>query len=88
VARVTVVLPPPLLRLFPTAEPRVALEATTVAAAIAALDARWPGLRDRLCDSTPRIRRTVNVFVAGRKAALETELSDGAEVLVLPAVIG
>jgi molybdopterin converting factor small subunit len=86
--RVTVVLPPPLLRLFPTAEPRVQVEAATVAAAIAALDARWPGLRDRLCDSTPRIRRTVNVFVAGRKAGLETELTDGQELLVLPAVIG
>lgn len=87
-ARVTVVLPPPLLRLFPTAEPRVAVEAATVADAIAALDAHWPGLRDRLCDSTPRIRRTVNVFVGGQKARLETELADGAELVVLPAVIG
>ncbi len=86
--RVTVVLPPPLLRLFPAAEPRVSVEAATVAAAIAALDVRWPGLRDRLCDSTPRIRRTVNVFVGGRKAGLETELGEGVEVVVLPAVIG
>ena len=47
------------------------------AGSVAARDARWPGLRDRLCDSTPRIRRTVNVFVAGRKAGLETEPSGG-----------
>ena len=36
--------------------------------AIDALDARWPGMRDRLCDSTPAIRRHINVFVDGERA--------------------
>lgn len=39
-----------------------------------ALDARWPGMRDRLCDSTPAIRRHLNVFVDGRRARLDTPL--------------
>ncbi|MEA2742004.1 MAG: sulfur-carrier protein, partial [Acetobacteraceae bacterium] len=30
---------------------------------IEALNARWPGMQDRLCDSTPRVRRHINIFV-------------------------
>ena len=60
----------------------------TVGDVIDALDARWPGMRDRLCDSTPRIRRHINVFVAGERATLETPLAPGAEVVVLTAISG
>ena len=86
--QVMVTLPPVLVRLFPGSMRRVALRATTVGEAIDALDARWPGMRDRLCDSTPRIRRHINVFVAGERASLETRLDPGAEVLVMTAVSG
>jgi molybdopterin converting factor small subunit len=52
------------------------------------LDARWPGMRDRLCDSRPALRRHINVFVEGRRANLETRLAPGAEVTVLTAISG
>jgi molybdopterin converting factor small subunit len=87
-APVTVHLPPALLALFPGAERRVAVPAATVAEAIAALNARWPGMRDRLCDSTPAIRRHVNVFVHGQRATLRTPLAPGAEVVILTAIRG
>ena len=87
-ATVTVRLPPALTSLFPTAPARVEIEAATVAEAIAALDARWPGMRDRLCDSTPKIRRNINVFVDGRKARLDTGVAAGGEVVVMTAVTG
>ncbi|MBY0330070.1 MAG: MoaD/ThiS family protein [Acetobacteraceae bacterium] len=84
-----VLLPEALVRLFPGAPRRVELpDAATVAAAIAALDARWPGMRDRLCDGTPAIRRHINVFVAGERARLDTPLPPGAEVIVMTAVSG
>lgn len=86
--RIAVLLPPALQGLFPTAPPRVELAASTVAEAIEALDARWPGMRDRLCDSTPRIRRNINIFVGGRRARLESELPPGAEMTVMTAVTG
>ncbi len=86
--RVVVTLPAVLLRLFPAATAEVELPATTVAEAIDGLEARWPGMRDRLCDSTPRIRRNINVFVLGRRATLETPLAPGAEVIVMTAVTG
>ena len=52
------------------------------------LDARWPGMRDRLCDSRPRIRRHINVFVAGERATLATRLAPGAEVIIMTAISG
>jgi molybdopterin converting factor small subunit len=88
VPHVTIVLPAALLNLFPGAPRRVELAAATVADAIAALDARWPGMRDRLCDSTPAIRRHINVFVDGRRATLATKLAPGAEVLIMTAISG
>lgn len=85
---VEVTLPPLLLRLFPGAPRRVMLEAATVAAVMDALDERWPGMRDRLCDSRPAIRRHLNVFVDGERATLATPLRPGAEVLVMTAMSG
>lgn len=83
-----VILPRSLIALFPDAERRTAVEATTVAEAIAALDARWPGMRDRLCDAGPTIREHVNVFVDGEPATLDTPLGPGATVHVIPAIAG
>ena len=74
--------------LFPGAPRHVALEAGTVADAIAALEARWPGMADRLCDSTPAIRRHLKVFVEGERAGLDTPLRAGGEMLVMTAVSG
>ena len=83
-----VTLPTVLLRLFPGAERRVGLYARSVGEAIAALDARWPGMRNRLCDSTPALRRHLNIFVDGERAGLETPLTPGAEMVVMTAVSG
>jgi molybdopterin converting factor small subunit len=85
---VTVVLPPVLMTLFPDAERRAVLRAATVAEMLDELDARWPGMRDRLRDSTPRIRRHINVFVEGRRASLDTPLPAGATIYVLTAMSG
>ena len=85
---VRVSLPAALVNLFPGSPRRLELSVATVGAMIDELDAGWPGMRDRLCDSTPRIRRHINVFVAGERATLETRLSPGAEVYVLIAISG
>jgi molybdopterin converting factor small subunit len=87
-APVVVMLPSALVRLFPGAERRVELSAASVADVMDALDARWPGMRDRLCDSTPAIRRHLNVFVEGERATLDTRLSPGAVVIVITAMSG
>jgi molybdopterin converting factor small subunit len=85
---VLVRLPALFANLFPDAERRVELSVKTVDEMIDALDARWPGMRDRICDSTPAIRRHINVFVEGRRAKLETRLAPGADVYILTAISG
>jgi molybdopterin converting factor small subunit len=85
---VVVTLPAVLVNLFPGAVRRLELPASTVGDVIEALDARWPGMRDRICDSRPAIRRHINVFVEGRRATLETRLAPGGQVFILTAISG
>lgn len=85
---VRVHLPTPFVRLFPEAPRFVDLEATTVREAVDALEGMWPGMRDRLVDERPAIRRHINVFVDGERVGLEEGLRKGVEVWVLTAVSG
>ena len=87
-ATVTVMLPPLLLGLFPGAPMVLTLPAEDVGAVLDGLDARWPGMRDRLADSRPAIRRHIQLFVDGRRATIETPLQPGAEIVFLTAVSG
>lgn len=86
--QVVVTLPALLVKLFPGCLRQVEVTASSVAEMIDALDARWPGIRDRLCDSTPRIRRHVNIFVAGERTTLATKLAPGTEIMVMTAISG
>ncbi|MFN3765431.1 MAG: MoaD/ThiS family protein [Aliihoeflea sp.] len=81
-------LPAILVDLFPGAERRVEMKAGTVAEMVDGLEAMWPGMRDRLCDSRPAIRKHINVFVDGERVKLDHGLSDGDEVFVLTAISG
>jgi molybdopterin synthase sulfur carrier subunit len=77
-----------LKALFPDSERVVKIEAETVEDVMNGLEARWPGMRDRLCDTTPAIRRHINVFVEGERARLDTRLEPGADVFILTAISG
>lgn len=81
-------LAPLLVTHFPSAERVLKLEVASVAELVDALDARWPGMRDRICDSRPEIRRHMNVFVDGRRAKLATAVRPGADVFILTAISG
>ena len=87
-APVTVRLPALLEALFPGVERQLELRVASVGELMDALEARWPGMRDRLCDTTPAIRRHINVFVDGKRGTLATKLPPGADVFVLTAISG
>lgn len=87
-AEIHVTLAPALLRLFPAAEARCTVSADTVDRLLSALNDRWPGIRDRIADERPAIRRHMNVFVDGQRATLTTSLKPGATVYILTAVSG
>ena len=84
----TVVLPRSLVALVNGSERRAEVDGATVGDALMALDARWPGLLDRVCDPGPILRRHLNVFVDGERAGLTTPLPPGATLHVIPAVSG
>ncbi len=84
----TVLLPRSLLALFPGVERRHVVAGDDVASVIDHLDARIPGLRDRLVESGPRLRPHINVFVAGQPADLTTPVASDDTVHVIPAVSG
>ncbi len=84
----SVVLPASLTTLFAGAPRRLEVEGATVSAVLDGLNARWPGMRDRLCDERPAIRPHITIFVDGEKAQLETEVGERSEVFVLPAISG
>ena len=85
---VAITLTPALTRLFPGCPRQLELEAATVRELLAALEARWPGMRDRLSDSLPRIRPHVNIFVDGERSVLETPLKPDARVFIVTAISG
>jgi molybdopterin converting factor small subunit len=85
---VRVILPRSLVSLIPGTERTSEVEASSVREAIDRLDARTPGLRNRLVDSGPVLREHINVFVDGDQATLETRLRPDSTVHVIPAVSG
>ena len=81
-------LPPTLPSFYDDLPRRVDVEAGTVDEAIDRLDERWPGLRDRLCEPGPALRRHINVYVERERAELGTALSPGSRVDVIAAISG
>jgi molybdopterin converting factor small subunit len=81
-------LPRSLVALFPDAPRRLDAEGTTVAELIDGLEARWPGMRDRLTEPGPRVREHINIFVDGERGDLGTRLEPESVVHVIPAVAG
>ncbi len=83
-----VVLPASLVELFPGAPRRVEVEASSVSEVFDRLDERWPGMRNRLCDTGTTIRRHIQVFVDSDQATLSSPVAPRSEVRIIPAVSG
>jgi len=88
---VQVLIPTPLQK-FTNDEASVSLDAGTVDALIDALEARYPGLKARLCDEAGKLRRFLNVYVNSEDIRFldnqATLLNNGDEVSIVPAVAG
>ena len=81
-------LPATLPPLFVELPRHVEVDAATVDEAIDRLDERWPGLRDRLCEPGPALRRHINVYVDKERGGLDTPLGAGSRVDVIAAISG
>ncbi len=76
---------PPLFRELPR---RLEIDAATVDEAIERLDERWPGIRDRLCETGPALRPHINVYVDRERAGLDAALGARSRVDVITAISG
>ena len=81
-------LPSTLAPLFPGLPRRLDVDAATVGDVIDHLEREWPGMRDRLCEPGPMLRRHIHVYVDRERAKLETPLAERSRVDVIAAISG
>ncbi|MDN5893352.1 MAG: MoaD/ThiS family protein [Nocardioides sp.] len=82
---------PTILRTYTDGEKAVRVEGSTLAQVIDNLDTNHPGIGERLMDGD-ELRRFVNVYINDEDVrfigSLDAAVSDGDQVVVLPAVAG
>ncbi len=83
---------PTTLRVLTAGSSEVEVSGGTLAEVLDALESSHPGFRDRIIDEAGALRRFVNVFVSDDDVrfldGLDTEVTDGATVSIVPAVAG
>jgi molybdopterin synthase sulfur carrier subunit len=85
---------PTILRTHTGGEKRVTANGNTLQAVISDLESNYSGISERLLDpSSPgKLQRFVNIYVNDEdvrfSGGLDTEISDGDSVTILPAVAG
>jgi sulfur-carrier protein len=84
-------IPTPLRKLTNNEE-LVEVKAGTIGEAIAELQSRYPGIKERLVDDNGEVRRFVNVYVNEEDIRFlknqHTPLKDGDEISIIPAIAG
>ena len=84
-------IPTPLRKLTNNEE-LVEITAATIGDAITELQARFPGIGERLIDEKGEVRRFVNVYVNEEDIRFlqnrATPLKDGDEISIIPAIAG
>jgi MoaD family protein len=88
---VTVLIPTPLQK-FTNNQATIECDANTMGALIESLENTCPGIKERLCDEQGNPRRFLNFYVNSEDIRfldnLNTDLKDGDEVSIVPAVAG
>lgn len=83
---------PTVFRKFTEGESTVEVDTGTIGSIIDELGSRFPGFREQVLTESGELHRYVNVYVNDEDARylekLETEVSDGDTVSLLPSVAG
>lgn len=88
---ITVRIPAPLQKLTKD-KTEVEANASNVKELVDDLEKNFPGIKNRLCDDTGKVRRFLNIYVNDEDVRFlqqeETVLKDGDEVSIVPAIAG
>lgn len=88
---VKVLIPTPLQK-FTNNQAALECDGGTIEELLTTLDQACPGIKARLCDDQGELRRFVNFYVNSEDIRFlegkQTELKDGDEVSIVPAVAG
>jgi sulfur-carrier protein len=83
---------PTPLRKFTQGAEEVNAQGGSIKAIVEDLEKNYPGIKERICDETGKVRRFVNVYVNGDDIRflqnLETALKDGDNIAIVPAIAG
>ena len=88
---VKVRIPTPLQKLTQN-QSEVSCKGSNIGEIIQSLEAQFPGIKDRLCDSDGKLRRFINVYVNEEdirfQDGVNTKLKDGDDISIIPAIAG
>ncbi len=83
---------PVQLRSLTNGEEMVTASGTSVLQLIEDINQRFPGIKDRICESDGKVRRFVNIFVNDEDIRflenLQTPITEKDEVSIIPAIAG
>ena len=83
---------PTPLRKFTQGADEVDAQGNTIRSIVEDLEKNYPGIKERICDETGKVRRFVNVYVNGDDIRflqnLETSLKEGDNISIVPAIAG
>ena len=88
---VKVRIPTPLQKLA-EGKGEVSVQASSIQDLLNTLEKNYPGMKERLCDPSGKVRRFVNIYLNEEDIRFlskeETPLKDGDEVSIVPAIAG
>ena len=86
------VIIPSIMRNITGGADAVAADGTTIDAVLNDLEAKFPGIRSRICDDSGRVRPFINIYANGEDIRflqnLSTPVKDSDEINIVPAIAG
>ncbi len=83
---------PTPLRKFTKGADEVDAQGNNIRSIVEDLEKNYPGIKERICDDSGKVRRFVNVYVNGDDIRflqnLETALKEGDNISIVPAIAG
>ncbi len=88
---VTVRIPTPLRKLTGN-QSEIEIDGETVESLIGNMEASYPGIKDRICDESGKVRRFINIYINEEDIRFldgtETTVKAGDRISIVPAIAG